>query len=90
MPSTKRKIMSDTKPVYEIRNGQGSAFLNPSKTEDWHPKYTGKCKIADVTYFFSVNPKVAASGKEYMEFKLGKEVQSAPAAKPTMSDVPDF
>ena len=38
MPLTKRKIMSDTKPVYEIRNNSGSAFLNPSKTEDWHQR----------------------------------------------------
>lgn len=82
--------MSDTKPVYEIRNNQGSAFLNPSKTEDWHPKFTGKCKIADVTYFFSVNPKTAASGKEYMEFRLGKEVQAAPAAKQSVTSDPDF
>ena len=82
--------MSDTKPVYEVRNGQGSAFLNPSKTEDWHPKFTGKCKIADVMYFFSVNPKTAASGKEYMEFRLGKEVQTAPAAKPMATTDPDF
>ena len=82
--------MSDTKPVYEIRNNQGSAFLNPSKTEDWHPKFTGKCKIADATYFFSVNPKTAASGKEYMEFRLGKEVQTAPAAKAAVTSDPDF
>jgi hypothetical protein len=82
--------MSDTKPAYEIRNNQGSAFLNPSKTEDWHPKFTGKCKIADVMYFFSVNPKTAASGKEYMEFRLGKEVQTAPAAKPMATTDPDF
>ena len=82
--------MSDTKPAYEIRNNQGSAFLNPSKTEDWHPKFTGKCKIADVTYFFSVNPKTAASGKEYMEFRLGKEVQTAPPAKQSVTSDPDF
>ena len=82
--------MSDTKPVYEIRNNQGSAFLNPSKTEDWHPKFTGKCKIDDVMYFFSVNPKTSAKGTEYMEFRLGKAVQTAPAAKQAVSSDPDF
>jgi hypothetical protein len=82
--------MSDTKPVYEIRNNQGSAFLNPSKTEDWHPKFTGKCKIADVTYFFSVNPKTSAKGTEYMEFRLGKAVQTSAPAKPMATMDPDF
>lgn len=75
--------MSDVKPAYEIRNGQGSAFINKTKTEDWHAKYQGKCKINEVLYYFSVNPKTSASGNEYMEFKLGKPVdqQPSPATK---------
>jgi hypothetical protein len=81
--------MSD-KPVYEIRNGQGTAFVNKSKTEDWHPKYTGKCKVNDVLHFFSINPKTSASGNEYMEFKLGKPVTGAPTSARPNYDAPDF
>ena len=82
--------MSDTKPAFEIRNGQGSAFLNKTKTEDWHAKYSGKCKINDVLYYFTVNPKMTAGGMEFMDFRLGKPVDAAPAAKPALSNMPDF
>lgn len=74
--------------VYEIREGQGSAFANKTKTEDWHPKFTGKCRINDVLYFFSVNPKRTANGDEYMDFRLGKAVNAAPAANINSSPRP--
>jgi len=84
--------MTDIKTPYETKNGQGSAFLNKNKTEDWHPKYQGKCKINEVMYYFSVNPKLTASGMELMEFKLGKpiESQAAPVQANAFPDVPDF
>ena len=82
--------MSDIKPVFEIRNNQGTAHLNKSKTEDWHAKYSGKCRINEVLYYFTINPKISANGNEYMEFKLGKAIDAAPAAKPNFPDVPDF
>jgi hypothetical protein len=82
--------MQDTKPAFEIRNNSGSAFINKNKTEDWHAKYSGKCKINEQLYYFTVNPKLSAGGMEYMEFKLGKPVEGAPAAKPTLTSDPDF
>jgi hypothetical protein len=82
--------MSDPKPAYEIRNNQGSAFLAKNKTEDWHAKYSGKCKINDVLYFFTVNPKVSASGNEYMEFKLGKPVEAQPSLTTARPQTLDF
>jgi len=82
--------MSDTKTPYETKNNQGTAFLNERKTEDWHPKFQGKCKINEVMYFFSVNPKFTASGLEVMEFKLGKAVEAAPALTTPQPQTLDF
>jgi hypothetical protein len=81
--------MNETKPIYEVKNNTGSAFVNKNKTEDWHAKFSGKCKINEVMYYFTVNPKVSQSGNEYMEFRLGKAVESQPAlttAKPATLD----
>lgn len=82
--------MSDNKPVYEVKNNTGTAFLNERKTEDWHPKYSGKCKINEVFYFFSINPKVSVNGNEYMEFKLGKPVEVQPALTTPQPQTLDF
>ena len=82
--------MSDTKPAFEIRNNQGSAFINKNKTEDWHAKFSGKCKINEVLYYFTVNPKTSASGVEYMDFKLGKAVEGAPTQAASSPQKLDF
>lgn len=82
--------MSDTKTPYETKNNQGTAFLNERKTEDWHPKFQGKCKINEVMHFFSVNPKVTATGLEVMEFKLGKPVEAQPALTTPQPQTLDF
>lgn len=82
--------MTDQKTPYEVKNNTGSAFVNKNKTEDWHPKFSGKCKINEVFYYFTVNPKVSANGNEYMEFRLGKPVDAQPALTTPQPQMLDF
>ena len=33
--------------AYELKPGQGKAFVNKTKTEDWHAPYSGEVVLPD-------------------------------------------
>jgi len=67
--------------AYELKPGQGSAFKNDKKTEDWHPAYRGKVVLPDGSmHWLDVQPKKTAAGDTWLAIKVGNAVQGA--AKP--------
>ena len=69
--------------AYELKPGQGSAWPNEKKTEDWHAAFRGKVMLPDGrTHWLDISPK-ESNGKTWYSVKIGKEV--APAAGSTYS-----
>lgn len=63
--------------AYEMKPGQGSAFKNDKKTEDWHPAYKGKVMLPDGSVrWLDVTPKKTKAGDTWLSVKLGNVVQS--------------
>lgn len=63
---------------YELKPGQGSAFPNDKKTEDWHPDFRGKVVLPDgKTHWLDIQPKTS-NGKTWYSVKIGREVQTQP------------
>jgi len=68
--------------AYEMKPGQGSAFKNDKKTEDWHPAFKGKVMLPDGSlHWLDVSPKKTQAGDTWISVKIGKQIE-APAAKP--------
>jgi hypothetical protein len=68
--------------AYEVKPGEGSAWPNDKKTEDWHAEFRGKVMLPDgKTHWLDVHPKKASDGRVWYKIKVGKEVvsNSAPA-----------
>lgn len=66
---------------YEMRPGQGSAFKNDKKTEDWHPAYKGKVMLPDGSlHWLDITPKKTKAGDTWISVKVGNQIQGA--AKP--------
>lgn len=64
---------------YEMRPGQGSAFKNDKKTEDWHPAYKGKVMLPDGSvHWLDVTPKKTKAGDTWLAVKVGNQI-SEPA-----------
>ena len=69
--------------AYEMKLGQGSAFKNDKKTEDWHPQFKGKVMLPDGSvHWLDVSPKKTQAGDTWVAIKIGKQIEGAPAAKP--------
>lgn len=69
--------------AYEMKPGQGSAFKNDKKTEDWHPPFKGKVMLPDGSlHWLDVSPKKTQAGDTWVSIKIGKQIEGAPAAKP--------
>lgn len=63
---------------YEMRPGQGSAFKNDKKTEDWHPAYKGKVMLPDGSvHWLDITPKKTKAGDTWIAVKVGNQVQAA-------------
>ena len=61
--------------AYEMKVGQGTAFPNEKKVEDWHPDYRGKVKLFDGSeHWLDVTIKKTAAGKPYVAVKVGNVV----------------
>ena len=58
---------------YEKRPGDGAAFVNVDKTEDWHFPYTGEIILpnGDVHYV-NVKPGKTKAGQHWFQIKIGK------------------
>jgi len=59
---------------YEKRAGDGSAFVNIDKTEDWHSPYKGEIILpnGDVHYF-NLKPAKTKTGEWWFQIKIGKQ-----------------
>ena len=65
--------------AYEMKAGQGSAFANEDKKEDWHADFRGKVLLPDgKTHYLDITKKVTKDGKPWMAVKIGNQVM-APA-----------
>ena len=59
--------------AYEVRPGQGSAFVNKTKTEDWHPAYTGEIMLPDGTmHYLNIKPGKTKAGEHWFSVTIGK------------------
>ena len=62
---------------FELRPGQGSAFKNKDKTEDWHADYKGELMMPDGTlHWIDVQPGKTRAGEWWFKIKLGKPKQA--------------
>jgi single-stranded DNA-binding protein len=62
--------------AYEVRAGQGSAFVNKNKTEDWHAPYQGEVMLpnGDIHYL-DIKPAKTKAGENWFAIKIGKQKQ---------------
>jgi hypothetical protein len=61
--------------AYEMRPGQGSAFKNDKKTEDWHPAYRGRIMLPDGSvHWLDASPKKTKAGETWLAIKIGSQV----------------
>jgi hypothetical protein len=61
---------------YELRPGQGSAFKNKNKTEDWHPAYKGEVMLPDGTlHWIDIKPGKTKAGEHWFGIKIGAPKQ---------------
>lgn len=69
--------------AYEMKPGQGSAFKNENKTEDWHPAYKGKVMLpsGDI-HWLDITPKKTKAGETYVAVKVGRLVTGGGGAVP--------
>jgi hypothetical protein len=65
--------------AYEMKPGQGSAFKNKDKTEDWHAAYRGDVMLpnGDVHYL-DITPKKTKAGETFISVKIGKQKVAKP------------
>jgi hypothetical protein len=66
----------ETKMAYEVRAGQGSAFVNRNKTEAWHADYQGEIMLpnGDIHYL-DVKHGHTKAGDNWFAVKIGKQKQ---------------
>lgn len=57
---------------YEKKPGQGSAFANKDKTEDWHADFRGDVLLPDGSlHWLDVTPATTKYGETYYKVKIG-------------------
>jgi hypothetical protein len=62
--------------TFELRPGQGSAFKNKNKTEDWHPAYKGEVMLPDGTlHWIDIKPGKTKAGEHWFALKIGAPKQ---------------
>ena len=62
--------------AYEMKPGQGSAFPNENKKEDWHADFRGRVMLPDgKMHWVDVTNKKTKDGKPYVMLKIGNECQ---------------
>ena len=74
--------------AYEMKPGQGSAFKNDKKTEDWHPAYKGKVMLPNgQVHWLDVTPKKTKAGDTWLAVKVGNLVDGAAKPAPVTASV---
>jgi hypothetical protein len=62
--------------AYDMKPGQGSAFPNEKKVEDWHADFRGKLMLPDgKTHWVDITNKKTKDGKPWVSIKIGNLVQ---------------
>ena len=62
--------------AYEMKPGQGSAFPNDSKKEDWHADFRGRVMLPNgKLHWLDVTNKKGKDGKSFVTVKIGNECQ---------------
>jgi len=57
--------------AYEMRPGQGSAFRNEDKREEWHADFKGRVMLPNgTTCWLDVSKKRGADGEVYVAVKI--------------------
>jgi hypothetical protein len=64
--------------AYEMKPGQGSAWPNENRTEDWHAPFRGKVMLPNGAVHYLDLYEKESNGKKWFSVKVGKE--AAPAA----------
>ena len=60
---------------YEQKPGQGSAFANKDKTEDWHAPFRGKVMLPDGSlHYLDIWNKKTQAGDTWVSVKIGKQI----------------
>ena len=64
---------------YEKKPGDGSAFVNTGKTEDWHFPYSGEIILpnGDV-HFLNLRPGKTSAGQHWFQIKIGAKKNKMP------------
>ena len=58
--------------AYEHKPGQGSAFVNKEKKEDWHADFKGDVMLPDgALHWLEVTPKTTQAGEVFYKVKIG-------------------
>lgn len=58
--------------AYEHKPGNGSAFVNKEKKEDWHADFRGDVMLPDGSiHYLDVKPAVTQAGETYYKVKIG-------------------
>mgnify|MGYP003660853739 CR=1 FL=1 len=66
--------------AYEMRPGQGTAFKNKNKTEDWHPAYRGEVMLPDGSlHWLDIKPGKTKAGDHWFAVKIGALKMGNPA-----------
>lgn len=62
--------------AYEMKPGQGSAFPNDSKKEDWHADYRGRVMLPNgAIHWLDVTKRQTKEGATFITVKIGNECQ---------------
>ena len=76
---------------YELRPGQGSAFKNKNKTEDWHPAYKGEVMLPDGTlHWIDIKPGKTKAGEHWFAIKIGAPKQPRQQTQPQAMVLDEF
>jgi hypothetical protein len=65
--------------AYEMRPGQGTAFMNKDKREEWHADFRGEILLPDGTLcYLDVKPGKTKAGDDWYAVKIGKPKMPKP------------
>ena len=68
--------------AYEMKPGQGSAFKNDNKVEDWHADFKGKLMLLDgSTVWLDVTKKKKQDGEVYVSVRV-RQMENRDAVPP--------
>lgn len=63
--------------AYEVKPGDGSAFVNRDKKEDWHPDFKGKVMLPNGDeHWVGVRIRKTKAGDDWVSIKVGKKVEA--------------